>query len=298
MQEYFRTIQSCYEYVSSFTRDIYFSITYFVAKAWGIIFWKSLYKRRQQTIDSIVKHLQIPVQEAIPLARKSFIENFQSFFECFLIPFFGFHHQGLCVERPDVLQSMQDIDRPIVATTGHFGSWELLAALIGEFSDRKPRAIVVRKYKNKVIQFFTLRLRSSKGATILGHRRATFSVLRILKKAGVVAFLVDHNTHQDEAFFLPFLGETAAVNKGPAILAVRAKALVLPVFLERRKNQYILWVEEPLDTAILKGNMEEKAFIVAKYYTEAVEKMVCQSPEQWFWMHNRWKTQPEESKNF
>lgn len=101
---------------------------------------------------------------------------------------------------------------------------------------------------------------------------------------------IDHNTSRSEAFFLPFLGEEAAVNKGPAVLAVRAKALVWPIALIRDGDRYRIIIEEPLDTALLEGDAEEKALAVAAFYTEANERMVRRAPDQWFWMHNRWKT--------
>jgi KDO2-lipid IV(A) lauroyltransferase len=109
----------------------------------------------------------------------------------------------------------------------------------------------------------------------------------------MTAFLVDHNCSREEAVFLPFLGKTAAVNMGPALLALRSKALVLPVFLLREEGmQYRFQVGEALDTATLTGTREEKIRAIARFYTRAVEHMVHERPEQWFWMHKRWKTRP------
>ena len=105
-----------------------------------------------------------------------------------------------------------------------------------------------------------------------------------------MAFLVDHNTSRDEAIFLPFLGEEAAVNRGPALIAVRSNALVCPIFLLRDKDKYVLCMEEPLDPLELQGTSEEKIEAVTRFYTAAVERIVRRAPEQWFWMHNRWKT--------
>ena len=127
-----------------------------------------------------------------------------------------------------------------------------------------------------------------------GGRRRTpgsdFSGTAVLRKNGYAAFLADHNTSRSEALFLPFLGEEAAVNKGPAVLAVRAKALVWPLVLIRDGDRYRMLMEEPLDTALLEGTADEKALMAATYYTEAIERMVRRAPDQWFWMHNRWKT--------
>jgi KDO2-lipid IV(A) lauroyltransferase len=84
------------------------------------------------------------------------------------------------------------------------------------------------------------------------------------------------------------------VNIGPAVLAARADALVLPLFILRREDHYLLLTDEPLDAATLPGNHEERAVAVARFYTEAVERRVRACPEQWFWMHKRWKTRPQD----
>ena len=183
-------------------------------------------------------------------------------------------------------------DRPVVAATAHFGAWELLAGLFGDFPAEYPHVVVVRRSKNVALNDFTNRMRGSRGAVILGHRDAAFSILRALKRNGVTAFLVDHNTNRNEAVFLPFLGRAAAVNKGPALLAVRAEALVFAVFLRRDGEDYVFHIEELADTAMLDGGHEANMRTVARAYTEAVERMVRLAPEQWFWMHNRWKTRP------
>ena len=119
---------------------------------------------------------------------------------------------------------------------------------------------------------------------MVGHRTVVAAVLRALRKNGIVAFLVDHNAPRSEALFLPFMGEETAVNMGPALLAVRAEALIWPVCLMREGNGYVFHLQEPLDTATLKGSREEKVLAAATFYTKAVEKAVQRAPEQWFWI--------------
>ena len=247
-------------------------------------------------VRNIATHLDLPWATAESLARASFTHNARSFLESVLAPDFGLDHPLLDVERPDLLERLKNEDRPAVITTAHFGGWELLASLLGDISTR-PRLTVVRTYKNKVLHYVTTRLRSSRGAEVIGHREAAFRVLRTLRKNGYAAFLADHNTGRSEAFFLPFLGEEAAVNKGPAVLAVRGKALVWPVFLMRDGDRYRLIMEEPLDAALLQGDAESRSRAVAVFYTGAIERMVRRAPEQWFWMHNRWKTKRIEAED-
>lgn len=260
-----------------------------LARGLGSLLWTCLPKRRRLATESIARHLELSQATAESLARASFTHNARSFLESVLVPEFGLSHPLLDVERPDLLERLKRGERPSVITTAHLGAWELLASLLGDVSDH-PRLTVVRTYKNKLMDYVTTRLRSSHGADVIGHREAAFPVLRALRKNGYAAFLADHNTSRSEAFFLPFLGEEAAVNKGPAVLAVRAKALVWPIALIRDGDRYRIIIEEPLDTALLEGDAEEKALAVAAFYTEANERMVRRAPDQWFWMHNRWKT--------
>ena len=258
----------------------------------GALLWACLPSRRRLATDNISRHLDLPPAAAQALARASFTHNARSFLETVLCPQFGINHPLLIIERPDLLERICSNDRPRVGVTAHFGSWELLASIMGDLGDY-PRVIVVRTYKNKVMDYLTTKFRSSRGGGVLGHRKAAFPVLRVLHKKGCASFLVDHNTSRSEAYFLPFLGEEAAVNKGPAILAVRGKALVWPLVLMREGRHYRLVLEEPLDTALLEGDPETRALATAKFYTEAIERMIRRAPEQWFWMHNRWKTKRE-----
>ena len=125
---------------------------------------------------------------------------------------------------------------------------------------------------------------------MVGHRRAAMDVIRALHKNGIVAFLVDHNSSRAESEFLPFLGEEAAVNMGPALLAVRGKALVWPLVLAREGKDYVFRLRKPLDTLELTGTREENVRTTVEFYTRAIEDFIVAEPEQWFWMHERWKT--------
>lgn len=256
----------------------------------GALLWHTLRSRRRLATDNIAKHIECSPGTAKTLARSSFNHNARSFLECVLAPKFGLDHPLLHVERPDLVERLKTEERPAVIIAGHLGAWELLASLLGDVSTTRPRLTVVRTYKNKALNDVSIHLRSSRGAVVLGHREAAFPVLRALKKNGYVAFLADHNTGHDEAVFLPFLGEEAAVNKGPALLAVRGKALIWPIFLLRDGKKYSLHMEDPLDTTTLEGDPETRILETARFYTNAIQRTVRFAPEQWFWMHNRWKT--------
>lgn len=256
----------------------------------GRLMWHTLPSRRKLAVNNVARHLNLPEREARALARVSFRHNARSFVEILLTDRFGMESPRLRIADPELFQKLLTCDRPIVAATAHLGAWELLASMLGElYAAPRPRVVVVRRYRNPAVQAFISSRREARGATMAGHRTVAATVLRALRKNGIVAFLVDHNAQRSEALFLPFLGEEAAVNMGPALLAVRAEALIWPVFLLREADGYVFRLQAPLDTATLTGNREEKVAAAAHFYTEAVGRAVRMAPEQWFWMHNRWK---------
>lgn len=262
----------------------------------GRLMWLVLPGRRALAARNITRHLDVPREQALAIARASFRHTARSFVEILLTDRFGVDSPRLRIAQPELWRALRAAQRPVVASTAHMGAWELLASLEGQlYAPPRPRMLVVRRYPDPAIQSFITRRREAGGATMIGHRTVASSVLRALRQNGIVGFLVDHNALRSEALFLPFLSETAAVNMGPALLAVRAEALIWPVFLLRDGKDYVVHLEEPLDTVTLTGSREEKVRAAALFYTGAVERVIRAFPEQWFWMHNRWKTQPEMS---
>lgn len=257
----------------------------------GHLIWYFVPSRRKLAVDNIERHLGMSRKNAEKTAHASFCHTGRAFLEILLTGKFGMSSPRLRIDSPELMQRLRECDRPIVAATAHFGSWELLASMLGQlYAPPRPRMVVVRRYHDEAVQAFIASCREATGADMIGHRNAAMSVIRALHHRGIVAFLVDHNTSPAEAEFLPFLDDVAAVNMGPALLAVRAKALIWPVALMREGGNYVFHLQEPLDTTTLEGTRDEQVKTAAAFYTQAIENFVRECPEQWFWMHDRWKT--------
>lgn len=267
------------------------------ASALGAALWCGLPSRRRETAARIGARLGLDSASAAALARRSFGHNARSFLDILMTRRVDprFLHERVEFENPDLFAALQASSRPIVVATAHLGSWELLVGLMGAFSSSETCHVVVRLPRNAALAETIARLRSQPRIQILPHRDAARKTLGHLRSGGISAFLVDHNCRRAEAEFLPFLGRTAAVNKGPAILALRAKAEVWPIFLLRLPDDRLRCVTlPPLDTAGLAGDRDQRVREVCRFYTGAVEKMVLRYPDQWFWMHRRWKTRPND----
>lgn len=266
-----------------------------IGNSLGGLMWRALPSRRKETVACIEARLGLSRHRAEEVARASFRHSACSFLEIFhtrqVDP--RFLENLVEYENPELFERMATTTRPVVAITGHLGSWELLVGLIGAFRSHDDCHVVVRLPKDQAMADMIMHMRSQPHIRVLPHRDAASETLGHLRAGGMSAFLVDHNCRRAEAQFLPFLGEIAAVNKGPAILALRAKAEIWPSFLVRLPGGRFRYVTLPcLDTATLRGSRAERIEAICRFYTEAVEGMVRRYPEQWFWMHRRWKTRP------
>ena len=267
------------------------SVLYGFARAVGVFFWYCVPSRRRLASAAVEKHLRVSAREAERIARQSFKENFQSFFEIFHAADFFTDISVSCLCSPETRAVLQADEAPIVIATAHLGSWELMPGLAADLLPGRDGMVIVRRQRDPALNRIVSDLRSSRGLVSIDHRNASGIVVPRLRAGGVAAFLVDHNCSRKEAVFLPFLEDIAAVNIGPANLALRTKASVYPVFLLRDgKGGHVLHILPPLRTSGLTGGIPERLRIIARFYTDAVAEMVRQYPEQWFWMHQRWKT--------
>ncbi len=183
----------------------------------------------------------------------------------------------------------------VLLLTGHCGSWELLALAA---SIRKPAiSIVVRPLDNPYLDRAVSKLRTRYGNSIINKKMGMKDILRVLKDGGSVGILLDQNVSRSEGVFVDFFGRPACTNKGLALIAARTKAPVIPAFIRRTgtdSHEIILGDEVPLiDT----GDREADVKANTQAYTRAIEDFARKYPDQWFWMHRRWKTKPEVVQN-
>ncbi len=263
----------------------------------GYLMWIVLYKRRQYATEAVARHLSLSLPRAEKIAKASFLHSGQAFFEIMyarrVTP--RFLARKISFAQPEIARRSHEEKRPILLVGAHFGAWEIAWGYMENFFPDRPKEVVVRLPRNPALADLMTYLRSVGQVKVVPHRQASQSVMSCLRQNGVAGFLVDHNCIPGDAIFLPFLGEVAAVNMGPALLALRAKALVCPLFgIREPDGRFCMHTGAILDTLTVQGNLRERVATVAAWYTREVEKMVLAHPEQWFWMHKRWKTRPPE----
>jgi Kdo2-lipid IVA lauroyltransferase/acyltransferase len=188
----------------------------------------------------------------------------------------GFEHYQRAKER----------GRGVLFATAHLGNWELSAyahALLTE-----PMNVVVRPLDNPLIDTLVERRRALSGNILLSKRDFARSIFQALRKNEPVGILVDQNSSAENGAFVPFFGIPACANLTFAKLAARSGAAVIPGFAtwNESERRYVLRFYPEVE---ISGDAVEDT----RRIQAAIEAAIRETPDQWLWIHRRWKTRPE-----
>jgi KDO2-lipid IV(A) lauroyltransferase len=175
--------------------------------------------------------------------------------------------------------------RGVLVATAHLGNWELSAfthALMTE-----PMSIVVRPIDNAHMDAFIETRRQLTGNRLIGKWDAARAILRALRANDAVGILIDQNTLPSEGVFVDFFGLKACASAAFARFAARTGAVVIPGFAlwSDSEQRYTLRFYPPVP-------MDGDIAADTQRLHSVLERIIRQYPEQWFWLHRRWKTRP------
>jgi KDO2-lipid IV(A) lauroyltransferase len=198
-----------------------------------------------------------------------------------LVRYEGWHH----------LQRAAGEGKGYFLLSGHFGNWERVAHL--QAAVGYPLWMVVRPLDNGYLESYFAKLREGTGNRVVHKRNAVREMVRGLKSGLGVAFVIDQNFGEPGHVFVPFFGRPAATTPALGSLAARLKVPVLPVFaFPEEGGKYRVVYGPPLE-APSTGDSENDALEITERATARIEEAVRACPTAWFWMHRRWRTQPE-----
>ena len=192
------------------------------------------------------------------------------------------------------LQKALDSGKGIVLTSAHIGNWEIAMVYMAKMGIKVNG--LVKRIKNPYFDDFINNLRRKNGAKIIYSENALKGTLKALKNKEMVCFLMDQNA-RDNGYQMPFLNKTASVFSGGVKLAIKAKAVILPAYAIRDpKGNFIFYFEKPIFSDEY-NNDEESVYKILQKVNLSIENIVLKYPEQWFWVHKRWKGS-EKAKKF
>jgi KDO2-lipid IV(A) lauroyltransferase len=180
----------------------------------------------------------------------------------------------------------------VLVLTGHLGAWELSSfyhSLMGY-----PMSLVIRRLDNPLVDEFVNRIRCLHGNRVIHKDEFARGLLNSMHRGETVGILMDTNMTPPQGVFVPYFGVDACTASGLARVALHSGAAVLPGFLvwEAAEKKYVLRFGEELE---LRRTGDTATDIVANtaLFTATIEAYVRRYPEQWLWVHRRWKTRPE-----
>ncbi len=174
----------------------------------------------------------------------------------------------------------------VLFATAHLGNWELSAFAHALLS--RPMHVLVRPLDNPLLESYVERRRALSGNTILAKKNFLRPVLQALARNEAVGILVDHNALAGEGVFVDFFSIPACTSPAFARLAAHSGAAVVPgyAFWSAADQQYVLRFDPELE---ITGEARRDTATVQR----AVEEAVRAHPDQWLWIHRRWKTRPQ-----
>ncbi len=174
--------------------------------------------------------------------------------------------------------------------TGHLGNWELHALLHAHRFGWV--GMIARPLDNPVLDARLTRLRTRAGSVVISKRKALQQVLLLLRQNRLVAVLIDQNVQARDGIFVEFFGRPAATTTVAPALALKTGCALMPVRTVLAPDGRYRLIYEPEVSLPRSGDRNTDIARLTQALTTRIEAWVREQPEQWLWIHRRWKTQP------
>jgi KDO2-lipid IV(A) lauroyltransferase len=178
----------------------------------------------------------------------------------------------------------------VILVSAHFSNWELGAVALAEYGYEIYE--VIRELSDKKVNEFVNKIKTEKNIKLIPRNNQTVkNVIKLLKENKIIILALDQNAGKG-GIFINFFGKPASTFAGPIIISKRINSPIVPVFIVRKEDgnfQIIVEKEFELEKT---ENYSEFIFKNLQNLSNIIEDYVRKYPEQWFWFHQRWKTQP------
>ncbi|HTV05787.1 MAG TPA: lysophospholipid acyltransferase family protein [Acidobacteriaceae bacterium] len=180
----------------------------------------------------------------------------------------------------------------VLIVTGHLGAWELSSyyhSLMGY-----SMGMVIRRLDNAKVDALVNEIRCLHGNKVLHKDDFARGLLGAMRRGETVGILMDTNMTPPQGVFVPFFGREACTASGLARVARKTGAAVLPGFMlwEETEQKYVLRFGEEIPVVVTEDDEADAVANTARF-TAVIEDWVRRYPDQWLWVHRRWKTRPD-----
>ena len=227
------------------------------------------------------------------ISREVFRHFGEMLIESFLLPGMvrtGLHHY-VTHDGWEHLAAATAPGRGAIVVTGHFGNWEVAALAQG--ARGIPMDVVGRDPDDPVLARRLAGLRALTGNRSISKRGAARAMLRSLQEGRTVGLVVDQNARGASGVFVDFFGRSASTTPAPAVLALRTGVPIVPLFSYPETTGHRV-VYEPAVVIDRTGDTRADVQALTARITSLIEQRIRDRPDLWLWMHDRWRTRPED----
>lgn len=179
----------------------------------------------------------------------------------------------------------------VVFLTGHCGNWELVALAFSHLSG-DSMSVVARRQNNPYLNSMVETMRKRYKNSVIYKQGALKGILKALKDGGNIGLLADQAVFPEEGALIEVLGRKAWASKAPVIIAQKSGAAILPSFIHRRDNRFVITIGP---AHAFSGDMSEEGIRrEVQTLSRYVEEYIIAHPSQWYWVHRRWKRAGEQ----
>jgi len=262
----------------------------------GRMLFKIKGKHRKITMDNVSMALDLESNEVEKLSLKIYEHLGQMFIEFLKPSSFGKEYVQAMVEAKGLekLEKAKARGKGVLILAAHLGNWELLGSALLEHVG--PITVVYKMAKNPFVTEFIRKTRKKRGIETIPHRNSARKIMGILKKGEAVGILLDQHATNKDAISADFFGMPVATNYGLALIAIKTGTPVVPAFLvKNEEGKYCCTYEEPV--FLEKGeDMQADILRATTAFNGIMEKWIKNYPEQWFWVHNRFRVKKYKKK--
>lgn len=263
------------------------------------LFWFDVFRiRRQVMSDNLdIAFPGMDQNKKIEIARRSIQSTTRSFFDVMRIPSLNLLNAKIdrnWIDENVVFHGQQvvPLNSGVLFLSLHLGSGDLSAAIVSSYV--KPISLITKRFKNLILDEFWFSLRSQALTKFIDPHvpSNSFEILRALKERRGVTFVMDQFMGKPYGVETQFFGKTTGTAYGLALFAVKTKAPVIPLYTRWDESGKLhIYFDAPVDLSpYITDDIEITKVQITNHLNGVLEKIVSRYPEDWMWLHRRWKT--------
>ena len=260
----------------------------------GLIYYHISERRRQIAMENleVAFSSRFTKSQRVDICKSSFINVGKTCVEFLRFPNLTAENiwDAVSVEGSEHLHAALAGGRGAIVFLPHFGNWELLSLVYGALIPDRAKAIAF-PLKNGLLNAYIWQRREQLRLKLIPRKRAVRETLRALKNNEAVGFFADQNAGP-EGVFLDFFGKPASAARGPVTLALKTEApLLFSLSIRQPDDRHRVHISTPIYPKPSDDLERDVEFYTAQMLKH-LETYIHEYPEQWLWLHNRWKTRP------